>query len=275
MGIGIEDVEQRCLECGQLCKNRRSLGNHIARSHKDIKDQKSYVLKHFLNEKIPLCKCNCGGEVTWHRFAYHFNDYISGHNESGFIGFKPTTEQIKKRNKSIRQTYAKNKKELSAKIGKAVSEALNSSEHNQNLRSSIKKSWQGAFKRKADLTRRNLEMLEAGLIGPHAPFKAEWVLNPFTGEEEFMHSSWETSFLRACIAKGYHVTKKHGITIPYQHPDGSIKTYVPDFFGRDDRTLYEVKGRHDAVDEAKWAAAKVYCENRKWCFVVMLAPEET
>jgi len=273
MGIGIEDTEQNCLVCGQLCKNRRSLGNHIVRSHKDIKDQKNYVLKYFLSENIPLCKCGCGKEVSWHNRIYRFNDYISGHNESGFIGFRHTPEQIEKRNNSIRQTYKNNKQILSAKIGDAVSKALNSSEHNQNLRSSIKKSWQGASKRKADLTRRNLEMLEAGLIGPHAPFKAEWILNPFTGEEEFMHSSWETSFLRSCISKGYYVTKKHGITIPYTHPDGSIKTYVPDFFSPVDRTLYEVKGRSDSVDDAKWEAAQLFCQRQGWCFVVMSEPE--
>jgi hypothetical protein len=206
---------------------------------------------------------------------YHFNDYITGHNTRDnpagcFISsYRPTPEQLEKRNKSIRQTYKKNKKDLSARIGEAVSRALNSPEHNTNLREAIKKSWQEAPERKADLTRRNLEMLEAGLIGPHAPFKTQWILNPFTGQDEFMHSSWETSFLEAAIARGYRVTKAHGITIPYVHPDGSQRTYVPDFYAPDDRVLYEVKGRHDEVDTAKWEAAARFCEEKGWRFEVL------
>ena len=176
---------------------------------------------------------------------------------------------VEKRNKSIRQTYKKNKKDLSARIGEAVSRALNSPEHNTNLREGIRKSWMNATARKADLTRRNLEMLAAGIIGPHAPFKTEWKLNPFTGQEEFMHSSWETSFLEAAIARGYHVTKSHGIIIPYTRPDGSQRTYVPDFYAPEDRTLYEVKGRHDEIDEAKWEAAVRFCEEKGWRFEVL------
>jgi len=280
MGIGIEDIEQFCLACGQLCKNRRSLGNHITRSHKNIKDQKNYVLKYFLNEKIPLCMCGCGEQVLWHKLQYRFNDYMTGHNARVEVtgcfakGFKTSPEQIEKRNNSIRQTYKNNKQILSAKIGNAVSKAFKDPIKNRHLCEGQSKGWKEDTKRKADLTRRNLEMLEAGLIGPHAPFKAEWILNPFTGEEEFMHSSWETSFLRSCISKGYYVTKKHGITIPYTHPDGSIKTYVPDFFSPVDRTLYEVKGRADSVDDAKWEAAQLFCQRHGWCFVVMSEPEQ-
>jgi hypothetical protein len=158
---------------------------------------------------------------------------------------------------------------LSDKIGKAVSEALNSPDHNKNLREAIKRSWVDAPERKADLLRRNLEMLEAGLIGPHAPFKTEWKHNPWTGEPEWMHSSWESAFMDTCISRGYPVTKSHGITIPYTHPDGSLRTYVPDFYAFDDRVLYEVKGRHDEVDTAKWDAAVAFCEERGWKFEVL------
>lgn len=272
---GIKDEQQNCLECGKSCKNRRSLGNHLNLSHKELGGQMGYVLKHYLNGKIPLCSCNCGQEVSWHRLQYKFNDYVTGHNSrnspSGcFIGsYRPTPEQIEKRNNSIRQTYKKNKKELSDKIGKAVSEALNSPDHNKNLREAIKRSWVDAPERKADLLRRNLEMLEAGLIGPHAPFKTEWKHNPWTGESEWMHSSWESAFMDTCISRGYPVTKSHGIAIPYDHPDGSLRTYVPDFYAFDDSVLYEVKGRHDEVDTAKWDAAAAFCEERGWRFEVL------
>lgn len=69
------------------------------------------------------------------------------------------------------------------------------------------------------------------------------------------------------------MTKNHGTTIPYRHPDGTLRQYIPDFFGREDRTLYEMKGRHDEVDEAKWSAAQEYCDRMGWGFVVMLSPE--
>jgi len=69
------------------------------------------------------------------------------------------------------------------------------------------------------------------------------------------------------------VTKNHGITIPYRHPDGTTRNYIPDFFGREDRVLYEMKGRYDEVDEAKWSAAQEYCDRMGWGFVVMLSPE--
>ena len=204
----------------------------------------------------------------WHERVYHFNDYISGHNESNLAEYRHTPEQIEKRNKSIRQTYKKNKKDLSARIGEAVSRAFKDPDKNGRLREGQRRGWEDPD-RKADLSRRNLEMLEAGLIGPHAPFKTEWKLNPFTGQEEFMHSSWETSFLEAAIARGYRVTKAHGITIPYVHPDGSQRTYVPDFYAPDDRVLYEVKGRHDEVDTAKWEAAARFCEEKGWRFEVL------
>jgi len=68
------------------------------------------------------------------------------------------------------------------------------------------------------------------------------------------------------------VTKNHGITIPYVHPDGTTRNYIPDFFGREDRVLYEVKGRHDDVDDAKWNAARDYCDRMGWGFTIMLSP---
>jgi hypothetical protein len=121
---------------------------------------------------------------------------------------------------------------------------------------------------------RAVQLLAENKLGPHAPFKRETLISPWTGEEERMHSSWESAFYQACVSRQYHVTKNHGIQIPYTHPDGTTRTYIPDFYGFEDRTLYEVKGRHDAVDQAKWDAAKAFCEKRNWWFVVMLAPEK-
>ncbi len=273
MGLGIEDIEQKCLECGRLCKNKRSLGNHIVRTHEEVGDQKGYVLKYLLNGEEPKCKCGCGKETSWHKRTYQFNDYVNGHNKSGFIGFRHTPEQIEKRNNSIRQTYKKNKKELSDKIGRSVSNAFKDPKKNQALREGQRRGWSNAAERKTDLTRRNLEMLAQGLIGPQAPFKTEWKLNPFTGKDEYMHSSWESAFLDTCISRSYPVTKDHGITIPYRHPDGSTHTYVPDFYAFEDRVLYEVKGRHDETDVAKWEAAEEWCGDHGMSFQCLFSDD--
>jgi hypothetical protein len=120
-----------------------------------------------------------------------------------------------------------------------------------------------------DASDRAVRLLSENKIGPQAPFKTEWKHNPWTGKDEWMHSSWESAFMDTCISRGYPVVKDHGITIPYTHPDGSHRTYVPDFYAFDDRVLYEVKGRHDEVDEAKWDAAGAWCAERGWRFEVL------
>jgi len=121
--------------------------------------------------------------------------------------------------------------------------------------------WQkpeSAEKRKRQ-TDRAIDLLEQGKIGPQAPYKAEWKMNPFTAKEEYMHSSWETRFLDTCIELAIPVTKQHGIRIPYVDPNGVERTYVPDFITLDRKTLYEVKGYASPVDREKWRAAISWC----------------
>ena len=98
MGINTDTlfIDHKCLECNEyLCKNRRSFGNHLMRSHKGT-DIRSYVLHHYLHDIVPTCMCGCGEFATWHKSAYKFNDYISGHNESGYCVKKTssTTEKM-------------------------------------------------------------------------------------------------------------------------------------------------------------------------------------
>lgn len=123
-------------------------------------------------------------------------------------------------------------------------------------------------------TERAVRLLAEGKIGPSAPFKQEWKRNPWTGADEWMHSSWESDFMDTCIARGYEIRKDHRITIPYRHPDGTERTYVPDFYAPEDRTLYEVKGRWDAADIAKWEAAQRWCRARGWEFCVLFGPDD-
>jgi hypothetical protein len=127
---GIENIEQNCLACGQHCTNRRSLGNHVNRSHKELEGLRGYVLKHMLNNIIPKCKCGCETDVLWHNTHYSFNNYVNGHNETGFEinQYVHTQEQIDKRNNSIRKTYSERGDEIKNKISKSVSIGLKESE---------------------------------------------------------------------------------------------------------------------------------------------------
>jgi hypothetical protein len=125
-----------------------------------------------------------------------------------------------------------------------------------------------------EASNRAVRLLAENKIGPQAPFKREWKTNPWTGEGEYMHSSWESAFFDTCADRGYEVTKNHGIAIPYTHPDGTTRSYVPDFYSPEDRVLYEVKGRHDEVDVAKWEAADAWCQGRGMSLCVLFDPGE-
>jgi len=131
--------------------------------------------------------------------------------------------------------------------------------------------WQkpeSAEKRKRQ-TDRAIDLLEQGKIGPQAPYRAEWKLNPFTGREEYMHSSWETRFLDSCISAGLPITKQHDIRISYIDPKGVERTYIPDFLTLDGKTLYEVKGHATPVDHEKWQATAQWCLDNGASFEVI------
>ena len=119
MNINFDNI--KCKLCNRDLKNRRALGNHLARSHKPY-DVYQYVLEFYYNNKAPLCECGCGKEVKWHKTLYKFNSVLTGHNESIFSTgvYKESQETKEKRIKSIRKTY----KEKGKKISKQISESL-------------------------------------------------------------------------------------------------------------------------------------------------------
>lgn len=274
MTLQIEDKEQKCLECGQLCKNRRSLGNHLARSHKELDGQKDYIIKHFLNGIYPLCSCGCGNKTTWHKLLYKFNAYLSGHNSKnhrqGFCGkgFRLTQSQIDKRNKIIREAYTNKKEELSKKISIAVSNAFKDPSKNLNLRIGQKEGWKEDEERREKLSKRNIEMLEKGIIGPQFPFKAEWKYNPFTKQNEYMHSSWESLFLEEAIMLEIPVTKNHEIIFQYLFENIS-RNYIPDFLLPDQKIIFEIKGEENESDIAKYEAASLWCSKNGYRYIVV------
>ena len=110
----IEKLGNKCLECGSGVKpnNKKSISMHLSRTHEKI-NLEMYVLKHFYNNKIPLCECGCGGQVSWHVAKKEFNKFINGHN-SQFTTSNQTSDSFKNnkkritRDKSLKNLYKNN-----------------------------------------------------------------------------------------------------------------------------------------------------------------------
>ena len=130
-----------CKICNQQIKNRRSLGNHLNRSH-DL-DIQSYYLKFYLNEEIPLCKCGCNNQVKWHKTLYKYNDYLTGHNEVGFKtgNYKETEATKEKRIKSIKKAYEENKEEIVNKISNSLKETFSDPLQKERMSLMQKERW--------------------------------------------------------------------------------------------------------------------------------------
>jgi hypothetical protein len=190
-----------------------------------------------------------------------FLRYIHGH--SARIEGRLTNEskaRIGEKNKENLKKMYENDLELRMLKNKQLNSGITSEVRKRSAKTNAE-NWrkpESAEKRKRQ-SERACDLLEQGKIGPQAPYKAEWKLNPFTGKEEYMHSSWETRFLDECIDKSIPVTKQHGIRIPYVDPNGLERTYIPDFLTLDGRTLYEVKGNETEVDREKWRATMAWC----------------
>jgi len=125
--------------------------------------------------------------------------------------------------------------------------------------------------RRKEASDRAVDLLSQGKIGPNAPFKTCYMKNTFTGKEEYMHSGWETQFLSECISMGLPVTKDHHLRIPYVGLDGNDHLYVPDFItlDPDNKVIFEIKGQRDETDDLKEIAARRWCEDNGYRFVVV------
>ena len=274
---------ETCKECNQQFSSRIALSYHL-RDH-NIK-YVDYLVKHEYGGTWPTC--SCGKKLV--RKPAGFPRYCSkscassgtnnpmhgriGEN-SPIYGIKRTEDQLKNYSEGARKRWHVHGDKLRKMMSTEEYKKANSEGQKQSyiknpdlkrIRSEgVNKFWSSsplAESLRKEASERAVKLLSQGLIGPQAPFKTEWKRNPWTGQDEYMHSSWESAFMDACIARGYPITKDHNITIPYTHPDGTQRTYVPDFYGFEDRVLYEVKGRHDEVDDAKWSAALEWCKSK-------------
>lgn len=112
------------------------------------------------------------------------------------------------------------------------------------------------------------ELVMQGLVGPHTS-KTEWKFNPFTNQDEYMHSTWESHFLEKCINDGVPVTKKHGVRIPYNDENGYEHIFIPDFVSAEKKILFEIKGFKNDVWGMKNVAAAEWCDKNGYEYVLI------
>lgn len=243
-----------CKECNTPVANSNNvLGFHLRKIHK--MEWVDYVIKHQCGGIHPTCACGCGEKLKWKKGG--FVEFIRGHSSRGQLNgmFGLRGEQ-------------------SPNYGK-----IRTDEHKKHYSVAAKKQWVENYQRKAsangreDLRKassiRAIELLEQGKIGPQAPYKAEWKFNPFTNQEEYMHSSWESAFLDRCVNEDLRVTKKHDVRISYTDENGIERTYVPDFVAPDERVIYEIKGLETVTDGLKAEACVKWCKENEYRYNVV------
>ena len=285
----------QCKECGFECSAANALSYHLRNHTLTYVD---YIVKYDYTGQWPCCEC--GKKLSFKkggfpRFCSKSCSSTYANGMSGRIG-ENSPNHGKKRTEEQLKNYSKGAEKRWQEHGDMLREMMKMSEYRKAQNEAQLKSYktskhalhvsEGLYRfwavdsnltrrLRSEMSTRAVKSLNENKIGPHAPFRAEHKYNPFTDAEEYMHSSYETLFLDVCIAKNYPVTKDHKIQIEYVQPDNSRHLYVPDFYGFEDRTLYEIKGRSNEIDEAKWAAAREWCEQRGWMFVVLFEQDIT
>jgi hypothetical protein len=249
------------METCKICQKQFDrLASHVRRTHGT--EYKEYLLQHELGGVPPKCKCGCGQDAPFSRSqGMRFLVYIHGHSARAEGRLTEESKQRigEKNRKHLNEMHASDPS-LAKKKNRHLCSGLTAEVRKRSAKTNAE-NWrkpESAEKRRLQSSRA-IDLLDQGKIGPQAPYRAEWKLNPFTGREEYMHSSWETRFLDECAERGVPVTKQHGIRIPYVDPNGLERTYVPDFLSLDGRTLYEVKGYETDTDREKWRATMAWC----------------
>ncbi len=281
-----------CKECNFAVANSNNvLGRHVRSVHK--LQWPDYVVKHEYAGTWPLCSCGCGEKLKWKKggFSTCIKEHSSRGEMNGMFGRKgqdsPNTGKVRTEEHKKRYSEAAKKQWetnrvvkytaiTSANTRRVVSDGVRNAYQTTNLADKISvginQFWNEdprAPELRKEASLRAIDLLEQGKIGPQAPFKTEWKFNPFTQQNEYMHSSWETIFLDQCIAEGKNVTKNHGFLIPYTLSDGSVHNYVPDFYAPDENTFYETKGLVDEAVYAKWKAAVAWCAANNMNYVML------
>lgn len=285
----------RCKECSRLVANSNNvLGRHVRKEHG--LEYPDYLVKHEHAGVWPTCACGCGERVKWHLggFSRFFSKTCGSKGENNGMHGKKGADSPnfgKERTIGARLNYSRAASKRWADPNDKRHEIMKSDEYRQKMSEaqvasyqtnpaqkqrridSVKEFWSSdselTQQRRKEASQRAIRLLEAGLIGPQAPFKTEWIHNPFTGQDEYMHSSWESAFLQRCIEQDFPVTKKHDVRIPYVDPNGIERVYVPDFVGLESPIIFEVKGHRDETVDIKEAACLQWCETNGYQFMMI------
>lgn len=280
-----------CKECNVLVANSNNvLARHLRKVHQLEYDL--YVVKHEYNDIWPVCKCGCNTKLKWHKGGFPTfasKSCASKKENNGMYGRKgkdsPNTGKVRteahKKNYSraatirwagpvgdvVRAIIASD--EYKAKQRAAQLHVYQTTDRLQKTRESVIRFWNEsplADEARKKIREASFRSLENGKkLGDM--FKTEWKMNPFTGKEEYMHSSWETRFLDECVNDNIPVTKVHKIRIPYRYKKRKHE-YMPDFVCEELSIVFEIKGWKTDIDVAKWKAAKRWCLRNGYVFVV-------
>lgn len=283
--------ETTCLECGEIIASGNGLSWHLKKCHNTTLMEYSIKWKH--NGEHPCCK-NCNTKLQFLKsvekpFAEFCSRKCSSAKEfNGMTNLKgeqsPNFGKI--RSQQTKQLQSQNAIERWEIKGDIYREMMSSDEYRNNMSNILLDSYKENPERKDKISqslndfwnsdsektriaRQNASLhatslIERGIVGSAYPYKSERKYNPFTLKEEFMHSSWETSFLDYCIQENIPVTKEHNIRIPYQDEQKHDHIYIPDFIGLKQKFIVEIKGRMSDVDKIKiknlrqWAKENSY-----------------
>lgn len=270
-----------CKECGRECSAANALGYHLRRTHGIAYAE--YLVKHEHGGTWPVCKC--GKQREWHKGGFHkfCSRSCAASGADNAMGRlkgtaspnfgKTRTDEHKKnysaaahkrwQDEGATRRAAMQLDDYRMKQSQAQTIVYATTNHAEKVSQGVHRFWSSsplASQRRHEASDRAIVLLKQNKIGPHAPFKAEWKHNPFTGNEERMHSSWETAFLNRCIVEGYPVTKTHDLRVPYVSHDGTQHQYVPDFMALREPIVFEVKGLMREGDDRKLAALQAWAD---------------
>tara|TARA_Y100000034_G_scaffold59644_1_gene72500 strand:- start:17549 stop:18628 length:1080 start_codon:yes stop_codon:yes gene_type:complete len=297
----------KCLECNELIGNSNNvIGRHLRKVHKI--EYPDYIVKHEFNNEWPICQCGCDEKLEWKKGG--FSRFKKNHGSRGennpMFGLKGkdnpntgkirTDEQKKKYSEAAKESWADETKDRRkiftpeyAENMRKISKEISSRPGINEARSKSFKIWIDKHPEYREFARQHAyKLIEEGIIGPSGPYKAEWKYNPFTQQDEYMHSSWESKYLDTLIANNHIVkaTKNHNIKIKYIDVNNIEREYTPDFLVETpkititcileettttEKTLVEIKPKSMIDNKVilKTQAATKWCKENGFNYVVL------
>lgn len=248
--------DRTCQECSEIFNEPEQVRRHLRKHGMTFQE---YSLRWRYNNIEPTCKCGCGEKTAWNIASKGYAEFILGHHAWGRKKSDDEKRRIGEKNSENMKRYMQNHPDVAKQRGLILSLGLTLEARERGI-AGMKRFWSSdsplTHQRRREASDRAIALLEENKIGPRAPYRQMWIDNPFTGKAEYMHSSWETTFLMRCVRENYPVTKQHGIVIDYQQVDGTWHRYLPDFKALEEAVLFEIKGNLTENDELKLRAAE-------------------